>query len=189
VDREVLVLVILASLAFADGVPVRLQVLAPDGHAIPTATIVFDVEQDFHHVNTFDGTVVVDTLWTVDADEIVLAPGTWLKLTVNAPGYWSSGLHFQVAEARNVHVVTLFPMRVDPAEPAIDGRRAKTLALWDAWGTALTSVDDDRDIEGARRRFGFAARDWAEAALAIHGDADVAIALCRSSGNRGCPLR
>ena len=106
---------------YADGVPVQVTVLDPEGEPIPTAVIRHPDEADRHRVNSVDGSWEASVLYMPDGTELRFAPRMTVELEISAPGFVTQVLSYQVRRRHNVVEVKLAPLVMDDTtleEPA-----------------------------------------------------------------------
>jgi len=149
------VLVLLASLALpaAAGRPPTLTVTPHDaaGEPVPTAAVIFDVEDERRSVHAQTGAWQGDTLYPSDGSELVLERGRELTGWVVAPGYEPVRFRVQVRKRKHTLDITL---------PAMDTRASIV---------PLPQADDAKDVRRALRIAAAAIqqRDLATASLRL----------------------
>jgi hypothetical protein len=111
----VLLLIVLASAAFAEdvGVPVTVQVVNDAGTPVSTAHVTHPIERASHAVNTDTGKWTESVLYLPNGTELIFEQGTELVLEVAAPGYLTELVTFTVKKRKNLVVV---PLTHEPAD-------------------------------------------------------------------------
>lgn len=102
-----------AAYAQAQGIPVEIQVLDPEGNPIPTAVVRHPEEMERHPVNTMTGAYRTDILYLPDGSEQPFFKGMTLNFEVSAPGYVTANIAHVVRKRRNNIQVTLEKMQLD----------------------------------------------------------------------------
>ncbi len=113
---------------YADGVPVRVTVVDPDGKPIPTAVVRHPKEADRHRVNSLTGTWEASVLYLPDGSEMIFTPGMSIQLEISAPGYMTQIIQYDIRKRKNNLEVTLQPLDLgadDLEEPMIQFGRDK----------------------------------------------------------------
>ena len=113
---------------YADGVPVRVTVVDPDGKPIPTAVVRHPKEADRHRVNSLTGAWEASVLYLPDGSEMIFTPGMSIQLEISAPGYMTQIIQYDIRKRKNNLEVTLQPLDLgadDIEEPMIQFGRDK----------------------------------------------------------------
>ena len=101
---------------YADGVPVQVTVLDPEGEPIPTAVIRHPDEADRHRVNSLTGSWEESKLYMPDGSELVFVPGMSIQLEVSAPGFVTQIIQYDIRKRKNHFEVTLPVMDLDDSD-------------------------------------------------------------------------
>jgi hypothetical protein len=179
-----------ATLAWAEpalGVPLEVEVRAPDGALVRTAVVRFPGERVPHRVHTETGRMVSSCLYFDDGSELIFERGMQLGLEVVAPGYEVQPARATLRGRRTRVVVTL--RSLDPApSPGAPDAEENTLGALAAWQQAEVArlageAGALAAIGRARSHTAQHAERWLEWLRATGGEDPRALEICRTASD------
>lgn len=179
------------------GLPVTIKVVDANGGVVPTATVVWEAEQDEMRVNTVDGTATTNVLYPTNGKEVTFAKGMTQTVTAFAPGFARTPASVTFAKKNNLFTIALRPLPT-PAktdDTGLLGAQQKALAAATTWASNASTYATDPSYEAeeamktAREHTHHFSLEWAAYTRELGAPDPAAIELCRIATTRPetCP--